>query len=144
AYNYFATGLTIHDDLEAIYIHKMDFKKADALADQLLTNILSNVDKRDRTSSVYRRLFGTNTPVGAVSIVPELLSPMDKNHYLKGRAGTGRSTLMERIVAACKEYCLELELYHCSCAHDSIDMVITHDFNVSIFDSTDPHEIFPK
>ncbi len=144
AYNYFATGLTIHDDLEAIYIHQMDFKKADALADQLLTNILSNVDKRDRTSSVYRRLFGTNTPEGAVNIVPELLSPMYKNYYLKGRAGTGKSTLMKRIVAACKDYGLDLELYHCSFDPDSIDMVIIHDLNVSIFDSTDPHEFFPK
>src|SRR5699024_11280704 len=98
-----------------------------ALADQLLTNILSNVDKRDRTSSVYRRLFGTNTPEGAVNIVPELLSPMYKNYYLKGRAGTGKSTLMKRIVAACKDYGLDLELYHCSFDPDSIDMVIIHE-----------------
>src|SRR5699024_10941544 len=83
-------------------------------------------------------------PGGAVNIVPELLSPMDKNYYLKGRAGTGKSTLMKRIVAASKDYGLDVELYHCSFDPDSIDMVIIDDWNVSFFDSTDHHEFFPK
>src|SRR5699024_20254 len=69
---------------------------------------------------------------------------MFKNYYLKGGVVTGKSTIMKRIVVACMHYGLDLELYHCSFDPDSIDMVIIHDLNVSIFDSTDPHEFFPK
>src|SRR5699024_12301126 len=42
------------------------------------------------------------------------------------------------------DYSLYIELYHCSFNPDIIDMVIIYDLNVSIFDSTDTHEFFPK
>lgn len=144
AYDDFSVGLKIHDDLEAVYIKQMDFSKADALAEQLIQDLLTDVDKRKQTAKVFRRLFGTNTSDGVVNVVPQLLAERDKNYYLKGRAGTGKSTFMKRVVTACQDYGLDLELYHCSFDPNSIDMVIVPDLNVSIFDSTNPHEFFPK
>jgi len=143
AYESFAEGLRIHDDLEKIYINEMDFACADQLADQFIKEVLKSSKKRDRQAHESRRLFGTNTPEGAVNVVPEIIQSISNVYYLKGRAGTGKSTFMKKIAAACKEYGFDIERYYCSFDPDSIDMIHVPDLDFCIFDSTDPHEFFP-
>nr|WP_010094177.1 hypothetical protein [Ornithinibacillus scapharcae] len=144
AYENFATGLKIHDDLEAIYIKEMNFDKADDLAEEFVQKILSEVSKQERNPNVVHRLFGTNTRDGVVNVVPDILSQVSKKYFIKGRAGTGKSTFMKKIMAACNEYGYDVELYHCSFDPNSIDMVLVRDLDFCIFDSTDPHEFFPN
>lgn len=143
AYRDFETGLKIHDDLEEIYIKEMDFEKANQLATEFIDSLLKDVSKQEKECNVYHRLFGTNTKDGVVNVVPELLSPLSKKYYIKGRAGTGKSTFMKKIMAACQAYGFDVELYHCSFDPNSIDMVLVRELDFCIFDSTDPHEFFP-
>ncbi|HEY4602057.1 MAG TPA: hypothetical protein VIG73_12380 [Cerasibacillus sp.] len=144
AYEQFNKGLSVHDQLEAIFISQMDFSKADQVASEFIENILHDVPKRKRNAHVYHRLFGTNTKNGAVNVVPELLNRVSRGYFIKGRAGTGKSTLMKKILVACEEYGYDVELYHCSFDPDSIDMVLVPELDFCIFDSTDPHEYFPR
>lgn len=144
AYASFATGLKIHDDLETIYINEMNFEKANELADKFVQKVLKDVEKQNRNSTIFHRLFGTNTKDGVVNIVPELLSQLSQKYFIKGRAGTGKSTFMKKIMAACKDYGYDIELYHCSFDPNSIDMVLVRELDICIFDSTDPHEFFPS
>ncbi|HLR65642.1 hypothetical protein [Virgibacillus alimentarius] len=144
AYNNFKTGLTIHDDLENIYIREMDFKKADKAADQFIQHLLQHVSKQTRTSNTCHRLFGTNTADGIVNIVSELIQPLKRRYYLKGRAGTGKSHFMKKVMRACRSYGFDIELYHCSFDPNSIDMVLIRELDFCIFDSTDPHEFMPE
>lgn len=144
AYDVFANGLKIHDDLEAVYIKNMNFERADALASKLVDELLGDVPKRGRTPKVYHRLFGTNTPEGVVNVVPELLKGADRCDFIKGRAGTGKSTFMRKVADACLKKGYDIELYHCSFAPGSIDMVFVRDLKYCIFDSTDPHEFSPS
>lgn len=143
AYANFATGLQIHDDLEAIYIKEMDFARADKLAEDFITKFLNDVSKQNRKPHIYRRLFGTSTSDGVVALVPELTENLARRYYLKGRAGTGKSSFMKKIANACVEHGLDVELYYCSFDPDSVDMVLVRNFDFCIFDSTDPHEFFP-
>jgi hypothetical protein len=144
AHDNFKTGLKIHDDLEAIYIKEMNFKRADQLAQELIENILQNSSTNNRQANVYRRMFGTNTADGVVNEVPHLTSDIKNVYYIKGRAGTGKSTFMKKIANACLEKGFDVELYHCSFDPNSLDMVLVRDLNFCIFDSTDPHEFFPN
>ncbi|MUK89061.1 hypothetical protein GMD78_11820 [Ornithinibacillus sp. L9] len=144
AYENFSIGLELHDDLEEIYINQMDFEKADRLTENFIKKLLENVDKQDAKGKVLDRLFGTNTKDGVVNIVPDLLKGQSKNYYIKGRAGTGKSTFMKKIKNACLEHGFDVELYHCSFDPNSIDMVIVRELDFCIFDSTDPHEFFPE
>src|SRR5699024_9347436 len=66
AYEHFAKGLEIHEQLERIYIGEMNFKKADQIIEKLLNRIFTHVNTKERESIVYERLFGTNTPDGIV------------------------------------------------------------------------------
>lgn len=144
AYSNFASGLKIHDDLEAIYISEMNFEKADTIAEEFVETVLEDVSKHERNPDIVHRLFGTNTRDGVVNVVPEILSQLSKKYYIKGRAGTGKSTFMKKIMAACRDYGYDIELYHCSFDPNSIDMVLVRDLDFCLFDSTDPHEFFPN
>ncbi|WP_340002133.1 hypothetical protein [Oceanobacillus sp. FSL K6-0127] len=143
AYENFATGLKIHDDLEAIYINEMNFERADKLAETFIQGLLSSATTLNRDAQVYHRLFGTNTPNGVVNEVPHLIENLSNVYYIKGRAGTGKSTFMKKIAKACEERGYDVELYHCSFDPKSLDMVLVLELGFCIFDSTDPHEFFP-
>lgn len=145
AYHSFKKGLKIHDELEKIYINEMDFNRADELAENLIHELLAQkAAKPENNPHEYKRMFGTNTPQGAVNIVPELIDSISTVYYLKGRAGTGKSTFMKKIAAACKVHGFDLEKYYCSFDPGSIDMIYVPALDVAIFDSTDPHEFFPS
>lgn len=144
AYNSFSAGLRIHDKLESIYVNEMDFVKADQVANQLINDVLQGQQKRKKKTNVSRRLFGTNTTEGVVNIVPQLIENFSLVYHLKGRAGTGKSTFMKKVLATCIDYGLDVELFHCSFDPHSVDMVRVPELGFCIFDSTDPHEIVPK
>jgi hypothetical protein len=144
AYEDFATGLAIHDKLEKLYIDQMDFTKADQLAAELIEKLLHDQIKSEKEGYTYHRLFGTNTSDGVVNVVPSLLEEVSNCYFLKGRAGTGKSTFMKKIAKACTDHGYDIELYHCSFDPGSIDMVLVPDLDFCIFDSTDPHEFFPE
>ncbi|GGA67026.1 hypothetical protein [Ornithinibacillus halotolerans] len=144
AYKNFQTGLRIHDDLEKVYIKEMNFKLANQVAEEFVDTILKDVPKQNRQSQIVHRLFGTNTKDGVVNCVPEILSQLSNKYFIKGRAGTGKSTFMKKVMAACQDKGYDIELYHCSFDPNSIDMVLVRDLEFCIFDSTDPHEFFPE
>ncbi|WP_067726225.1 hypothetical protein [Oceanobacillus damuensis] len=144
AHQNFAVGLKVHDELEAIYIKEMDFERADQLATNFIHDLLHNKDKQNRRAHVYHRFFGTNTPEGAVNEVPSLIESISNVYFIKGRAGTGKSTFMKKIAIACEQHGFDVEVYHCSFDPNSLDMVLVGELDFCIFDSTDPHEFFPK
>src|SRR5690606_31689042 len=80
---------------------------------------------------------------GVVNEVPYILNQVKNVYHIKGRAGTGKSTFMRRVVAACEAYGFDLELYHCSFDPGSLDMLLVRELDFCIFDSTEPHEFFP-
>ncbi|HLR52112.1 MAG TPA: hypothetical protein VK072_04475 [Candidatus Avamphibacillus sp.] len=144
SYDNFAQGLKIHDDLESIYINEMDFEKADKITNEFIEELFKNIPTKENESIIYKRLFGTNTPEGAVNVVPDILSSMQHAYFIKGRAGTGKSTFMKKVLSACKKHGFDIEIYHCSFDPQSIDMVLVRELSFCIFDSTNPHEFFPK
>ncbi|RYG74371.1 hypothetical protein EU245_01850 [Lentibacillus lipolyticus] len=143
AYDSFAEGLKIHDGLEKIYINQMDFDRANAFAEEFIADLLENVPKKQREPRRFHRLFGTNTADGVVNVVPHLIENINHVYYIKGRAGTGKSVFMKKIVHACQDYGYDTEIYYCSFDPGSIDMVLVRDLDFCIFDSTDPHEFYP-
>lgn len=144
AYDYFKRALNIHDHLEEIYIEQMDFNKANEVVADFIQGLFQNVEKQKERSYTYERLFGTNTVEGSVNVVEHLISNIDNRIFIKGRAGTGKSVFMNRVLTACHKYNLDTEVYYCSFDPDSIDMLIIRELDYCLFDSTSPHEFFPE
>lgn len=141
AYEHFAKGLEIHEQLEKIYIGEMNFKKADHIIERLLNQTFTHVNSKERESIVYERLFGTNTPDGIVNTVPSLIEPIQHKIFILGRAGTGKSYLMNKVLERCLKLGIDVELYRCSLDPHSIDMLIIRELSVCIHDNTSPHVV---
>ncbi|HZG72197.1 MAG TPA: hypothetical protein VEY51_11750, partial [Chondromyces sp.] len=81
---------------------------------------------------------------GAVDFVPELTDGLTKRYFIKGRPGSGKSTMLKKIASAAQEKGFDTEIYHCGFDPNSLDMVIVRELGFAIFDSTAPHEYFPE
>ncbi len=85
--------------------------------------------------------LGANTPQGFVSRFDQLADASDgwRAFIVKGGPGTGKSTLMKRIISKVEERCPQIEMIHCSSDVDSLDGVIIPAIKTSIADGTAPH-----
>lgn len=143
AYESYATGLSIHDEWEKIYIDRMDFTKADEVANSLVERLFPS-NKKGNGLYITRRFLGAATPEGPVDFVENITAGLKQRFFLKGRAGTGKSTLLRRVVATAEKKGYDFEIYHCGFDPESLDMVLVRELGWAVFDSTSPHEYFPE
>lgn len=143
AYNSFEQALYVHDEWEAIYIDNMDFEKANELTSELI-ELLFDQESKACIADVRHRFLGAATPNGAVDYVPNLTSGLQDRYFIKGRPGSGKSTMLKKIAAEAEERGFDVEVYHCGFDPNSLDMVIVRELGFAIFDSTAPHEYFPS
>ena len=142
-YMHFNAALHIHDEWEKIYIDRIDFKKAELFKESLLDRLFAKVSATDHSSTIVKRFFGTFTPQGLVDFIPELTAGFTR-YLIKGRPGTGKSTLLMAVVKKALELGLDMHIYHCSLDVKSLDMVIVPELGFCIFDATSPHEYEPS
>lgn len=143
AYRTFGEALEIHDRWEKIYFDNMDFGEADRLTNKLIVEFYGNIYV-NKQSDVRHRFLGAATPKGAVDFVPNLTEDVPKRYFVKGRAGTGKSTMLKKLAAEAINRGLDIEIYHCGFDPHSLDMLIIREIGLAIFDSTSPHEYFPS
>lgn len=143
AYRSFGEALRIHDDWEKIYIDNIDFKKANELAEKLAGQFFKNRSV-NKEAAEKRRFLGAATPRGSVDFVPEITAGLEKRYFIKGRPGSGKSTMLKRLTAEGKKRGFDVEIYQCGFDPFSLDMILFRELGFAIFDSTKPHEYFPS
>lgn len=143
AYATFAQALEIHDEWEKIYINSMDFEKADKLTEKLIHSFFGNMTL-NKPAEIKHRFLGAATPEGAVDFVPNLTEDVAHRYFIKGRPGSGKSTMLKKLAAEAESRGIDVEIYHCGFDPHSLDMLIFRELGVAIFDSTAPHEYFPS
>jgi hypothetical protein len=142
AYSIFHEALLVHDEWEKIYIENMDYNKANELTDELMHKFFSK--KQNKQGEVYHRFLGAATPLGAKDFVPNLTEGLKERYFIKGRPGSGKSTMLKKLAANAEASGYDVEIYHCGFDPNSLDMVIVRELGFAIFDSTAPHEYFPE
>jgi Cdc6-like AAA superfamily ATPase len=143
AYSTFNEALEIHDNWETIYITTMDYTKADQLTHTLIESFFGKTEF-DKEADVRHRFFGAATPQGPVDFIPNLTEDLSKRYFIKGRPGTGKSTMLKKLAEAAAAKGIDVEVYHCGFDPNSLDMVIFRELDLCIFDSTAPHEYYPS
>ena len=142
AYEALANGLKVHDEWEKIYIQNMDFEKANELTAYLIPILF--MDKTlDKSGFVKHRFFGGSTPYGPMDFVDNITTNVTTRYFIKGRPGSGKSTMLKKILEAAHAQGLDAEVYHCGFDPDSLDMLLFPEISLCIFDSTYPHEYYP-
>ncbi|WP_077618540.1 PRK06851 family protein [Bacillus sinesaloumensis] len=143
AYNTFAEAKKVHLKREEIYISSMSFKKADGVVQNLIDTIFNKPFDAEENPTNRKRFFGAATPKGAVNFIDNITEEYDKRYIIKGRPGSGKSTLMKKIAKHAEQHGLSVEYFHCAFDPKSIDMIIIPKLSVSIVDGTAPHVVDP-
>jgi hypothetical protein len=143
AYEEFAKGLKVHDEWEKIYIANMDFKKADLLTEKVIHELFGRI-RLNKTGCIRHRFFGGSTPLGPVDYVENITENTAVRYFIKGRPGSGKSTMLKKILVDAAERGIDAEVYHCGFVPDSLDMLLFPELSLCIFDSTSPHEYYPS
>lgn len=131
-----------HDKLEIEYMLGMDFKKADKTAEELINKIIT--DKLDKVPVIHHRFAGAMVPGGQLCFYRNLTSNLKNKLVIKGRAGTGKSTLLKKVGKAAELNGYDVEYYLCAFDPDSLDGVIIPELGYAILDGTAPHVIDPE
>jgi hypothetical protein len=143
AFKHFSDALCVHDEWEKIYISNMDFKKADLLT-AYVTELLLGSRRMNKTPVSKERFFGAGTPAGAMDYIENLTADTSSRYLLKGRPGTGKSTLLRKLAAASGDRGLDTEVYSCAFDSNSLDMILWPELDLCLFDSTAPHLYEPS
>jgi len=143
AYEIFAEAKKIHLKREDIYLSSMDFNKANKVTDQLIETIFSKDFTREENPTIKKRFFGASTPKGAVNFIENITEDINKRYIIKGRSGSGKSTVMKKIGKVAEEKGLSVEYFPCAFDPSSIDMVIIPSLSVVVLDGTAPHVVDP-
>ena len=142
-YNCFYEAKLIHDKWERIYIENMDFNRLENYTDEVISKIAIKKSEHGG-SKTYKRFFGSITDSENVNFIDDLTENLNKRYFIKGRPGTGKSTFLKKLSKALKENGFDVEEYYCSFDKESLDMVVSRELSVCVFDSTSPHEKFPQ
>ena len=142
AYDCFSKALRIHDEWEKIYIDAMDFEKANLYTEEVIERLLGD-HQLNKRSVIMHRFFGGSTPEGPKDFVKDLTADIKTRYFIKGRPGSGKSTMLKKILTTAQGKGLDVEVYHCGFDPDSLDMLLIPELDLCIFDSTAPHEYFP-
>lgn len=140
-FEYMNKAKLIHDRWEKEYLLGMDFSKADSIAKGIISDIIKKPS--GKTSSAIHRFAGAMTPQGQVSFYNELTEDIGRRYVMKGRPGTGKSTLTNKIASAALENGYDVEYYHCSFDPKSIDMIKIPELDFALLDGTAPHVLDP-
>lgn len=138
------TAKTYHNLEEEIYISEMNFDKANAVLNRFLAQLFEGREKKEKSGVAFHRFFGAGSIHGNLCYIPQLTESVQKRYFIKGRAGTGKSTFLKKVAKALLEFGADTEIYHCSFDPNSLDMVIAREIGVCLFDSTAPHEFYPE
>lgn len=140
-YNNLAQALKVHDEWEDIYLNNISFDKLNNYTDEIIEKLLKD-NAGEESGNNINRFFGASTIYGPKDYILNLTDKLDKRYFIKGRPGTGKSTIMKKLTKAANKRKFNTFVYHCALDPDSLDMVIIPKLNLCIFDSTSPHEYF--
>ncbi|RUT45143.1 hypothetical protein EJP82_15775 [Paenibacillus anaericanus] len=142
AYETFLRTLRIHDEWEKFYIDNLDREVMNQLAEEWGDDYLIP-QLEEKVGKEIHRFLGAATSSGAVDFVPNLTDKLQTRIFVKGRPGSGKSTLFKKIANAALDRGIDTEIYHCGFDPHSLDMLIFPELSLAIFDSTAPHEHYP-
>ncbi len=144
AYDFLGQAKEIHDRWEKVYGENTDYALLNEITEAFLDEVLGKAPKGKGEGKVSHRFFGALGKDGTVNFLESLLAGVQNRCFIKGRPGTGKSTLMKKLVERAGKQGLDAEVYHCSFDPTSLDMVVLPQLSFGVFDATAPHELFPE
>lgn len=138
-YRYLRAAKALTEDTEAINLACLDLGKINQIAADLVQVIF----KENRVSAVpgkVRHLFASAiTPQGPVTEIDSIVQDYPKKYILKGEPGTGKSTVLHKLVDRASERGFYVEAFHCPLNPEKIKHISIPHLQVAMVTSEPPH-----
>ncbi len=133
----------LHLEKEKIYLSEMDFDRANAVTGRLLEDLFRDSAPGSESTEGRTIFFGASTPDGPINFIDNITEGLDKRIIIKGRPGSGKSTMMKKIAEKAGDMGLRVDRYPCSFDPASLDMIVIPALGAAVFDGTSPHKKEP-
>ncbi|WP_028308543.1 PRK06851 family protein [Desulfitibacter alkalitolerans] len=115
AYTSLKEAKVIHDEWVSYITECIDFRKVNEITHQVIEGIFTNIQRQYEDYPTSRELFASaTTPMGLVNQWPSILQNCKKVFVLRGEPGTGKSTIIQRLITEAKSYSLCTEAFRSS------------------------------
>ncbi|MGJ0846010.1 ATP-binding protein [Tissierella praeacuta] len=134
AFNYFKAAKIIFEEIEDDNKLKLDIKGINDESRKVLEKIFSKREIKIISNGFRERhLFSTAyTPYGFVDYTNTILEWVEDIYYIDGTIGTGKDTLLSRILGEAKLRNYEVEIYHNSLIPEKIESIFIKELDTII------------
>lgn len=138
AYHILRGSKAFYDDWKTTNGDALNYVMANEKTSEILTTIFSEIPTSGTGN--LRKLFASAiTACGLINHVPSIIDTMPKQYILRGAPGTGKSTLLEKIMNTAISKGLDLEAYYCPLAPQKIEHLLIPQLGLAITTSSPPH-----
>lgn len=141
AYNYLIAAKVILDDIKNINKNIVNHRLIDLTTDEIIDSIFKDV-KVSEKRSYQRHLFASAiTPDGYVNYLDSLFENAKKRFIIIGEPGTGKSTLIKRVLDLAVLKGFNADVFHCPMDVESVEHILIKDLDCAFITSVKPHTL---
>lgn len=138
AYRVLKSAKALYEDWEVANYEAMDFAIANQKANDILQKIFAGIDGVG--CGRVRKLFASAiTPEGPVNYLDSIVATMPRRFVVTGEPGTGKATLLQKVLDTAVTKGLDVEAYYCPLDPEKVEHIVIAALNVSITTSVRPH-----
>lgn len=143
AYAYLRLARELNDEIES-YIRELgalDLVGLNRVAAITIQELLGNASPCLQPARERHLFASAITPQGLVNHLPTLVAGSTTRVLIRGTAGTGRTTIISKVLAAAQQRNYDVEVYHCALDPERIDHVLIPKLGITICNASEPHVI---
>lgn len=138
AYRLLKAAKALYDDWEAANAEALDHAAANWRTEQLLATVFRGVDTVG--AGRLRKLFASAiTPDGMVNYLDTSVWPAGRCYVVTGDPGSGKSTLVQKVISAALAKGLDVETFYCPLDPEKPEHVVIPALNAAVTTSFLPH-----
>lgn len=138
AYHILSAAKAIYDDWEMTNMDAMDYGIANQKTSEIISAIFSNIHSVG--AGKIRKLFASAiTPDGPVNHLSSIIDRMTNRYVITGSPGTGKSTVIQKIMDTALLKGLQVEAYYCPLDPLKVEHLIIPSCDVAVTTSSTPH-----
>ena len=146
AYGYLASAKIFLDQVESYYqdTRALDVGALDKLCLDLTHEIFEGRDRQTEKPRARHLFITAITPDGSVSHLDTVADRLSRKFIISGDDGTGKTTLVKRLMDSAMMRGFNVEAYHCALSPGNIDHLVIPALDTAVINSVEPHFYRPR
>lgn len=139
AYRFLQAAKLVYDDTAALNREAVNGKLVNEATENLLAKVFDGMAPTIGCGKIRKLFASAITPDGAVHYLDSSVWYMNHCHVISGSPGTGKSTVLQKIIDTAVYKGLDIEVYYCPLAPEKPEHVVIPLLNTAITTSAPLH-----